>query len=103
MFGLQPTDLIGILIVALLIFGPSRLPQIGRALGSTMREFQNATREATESFREGVSAADTKPEEKKTPEEKQPHACRNCGHAIQPDMRFCPECGADQQLQATPG
>ncbi len=99
MFGLQPTDLIGILIVALLLFGPARLPQIGRALGSTMREFQNATREATQSFQEGVSVAEPGPEKKDNPVEKPGVVCRNCGYAIQPDMRFCPECGADQQAQ----
>ena len=39
-FGLQPTHLIVILVVALLIFGPSRLPEIGKAMGKTIREFQ---------------------------------------------------------------
>lgn len=90
MFGLQPTDLIGILIVALLLFGPSRLPQIGRALGSTMREFQNATREATQSFQEETRAVDAKPEEQATA------LCKNCSHPIQPGMRFCSECGTAQ-------
>ena len=39
-FGLQPTHLILILVVALLVFGPSRLPEIGRSFGSMLREFQ---------------------------------------------------------------
>jgi sec-independent protein translocase protein TatA len=50
MFGLQPTHLIIILVVALLIFGPARLPEIGRAFGKTIREFQSATKEVTESI-----------------------------------------------------
>ena len=33
-----------ILIVALLIFGPSKLPEIGRAAGNSLREFKNATK-----------------------------------------------------------
>ncbi|WP_249871819.1 twin-arginine translocase TatA/TatE family subunit [Oceanobacillus saliphilus] len=37
--------LILILIVALIIFGPSKLPEIGRAFGSSLREFKHATRD----------------------------------------------------------
>ncbi|MEW5721109.1 MAG: twin-arginine translocase TatA/TatE family subunit, partial [Chloroflexota bacterium] len=37
-FGLQPTHLLIIVVVALLIFGPSRLPEIGKAMGKTIRE-----------------------------------------------------------------
>ncbi|MBS4206270.1 twin-arginine translocase TatA/TatE family subunit [Lederbergia citrea] len=32
-----------IAIVALLIFGPKKLPELGRAAGKTLREFKNAT------------------------------------------------------------
>ncbi len=34
--------LIAILIVALLVFGPKRLPEIGRSLGKGMREFKDS-------------------------------------------------------------
>lgn len=37
-------SLILILIVALLIFGPSKLPEIGKAAGNSLREFKNATK-----------------------------------------------------------
>ncbi|MEH6995624.1 twin-arginine translocase TatA/TatE family subunit [Neobacillus drentensis] len=37
--------LILILIIALVIFGPSKLPEIGRAFGSTLREFKNSTKD----------------------------------------------------------
>ncbi|MGG0284384.1 twin-arginine translocase TatA/TatE family subunit [Peribacillus butanolivorans] len=37
--------LILILVIALIIFGPSKLPEIGRAFGSTLREFKNSTKE----------------------------------------------------------
>ena len=38
------TGLILILVVALLVFGPSKLPELGRAFGKTLREFKNATK-----------------------------------------------------------
>lgn len=37
--------LILILVIALIIFGPSKLPELGRAFGRTLSEFKSATRE----------------------------------------------------------
>ncbi|MFD2680030.1 twin-arginine translocase TatA/TatE family subunit [Bacillus seohaeanensis] len=39
-----PGSLILIAIVALLIFGPKKLPELGKAAGNTLREFKNATK-----------------------------------------------------------
>lgn len=47
MFGLGPTELIFILVIALLIFGPKKLPEIGAAIGKGIREFKRST-EGTE-------------------------------------------------------
>lgn len=46
MFGsLGMPELLIIAAVALLIFGPRRLPQMGKALGETIREFRNVGKE----------------------------------------------------------
>jgi sec-independent protein translocase protein TatA len=37
--------LILILIIALIIFGPSKLPEIGKAFGGSLKEFKNATKD----------------------------------------------------------
>lgn len=39
----SPTGLIIISVIALILFGPKKLPQFGRAIGSTLREFKSAT------------------------------------------------------------
>lgn len=39
---LQPTHLLFILVVALLVLGPKRLPEAGRALGKGIRDFRSA-------------------------------------------------------------
>ena len=39
-----PLSLIIIGIVALLVFGPKKLPELGKAFGSSLREFKNATK-----------------------------------------------------------
>jgi sec-independent protein translocase protein TatA len=39
---LQPTHLLFVLVVALLVLGPKRLPEVGRALGRGLRDFRHA-------------------------------------------------------------
>ncbi len=51
--ALSPLHLVLLMIVALLVFGPRRLPELGGAVGKTIREFQRSMAEA----RAGVSAA----------------------------------------------
>ncbi|MDF2722660.1 MAG: tatA [Paenibacillus sp.] len=44
--------LVLILIIALIIFGPSKLPELGRAFGRTLSEFKNSTRELVSADKE---------------------------------------------------
>lgn len=39
---LQPTHLLFILVIALLVLGPKRLPEVGRSLGRGLRDFKSA-------------------------------------------------------------
>ena len=41
-FGVGPVEIIIVLVIVLLIFGPKRLPDLGRSLGSGMREFKES-------------------------------------------------------------
>lgn len=58
--------LILILILALVIFGPKKLPEIGRAFGQTLREFKKSTKELTSDIHEELD--DTKVAIKKVTE-----------------------------------
>ena len=40
--SIGPTELIIVLVIVLVIFGPKRLPGLGRSLGSGMREFRDS-------------------------------------------------------------
>ncbi|HEY8394432.1 MAG TPA: twin-arginine translocase TatA/TatE family subunit [Thermaerobacter sp.] len=42
--------------IALLLFGPARLPEVGRSLGRAMREFRNAVRSMSDDEDEGRPA-----------------------------------------------
>lgn len=43
MFNLGPGEIILILLAALLIFGPKKLPELGKSLGQGIREFRRGT------------------------------------------------------------
>lgn len=40
--GIGPMELVIVLVIALLVFGPKKLPDLGRSLGGGMREFRNS-------------------------------------------------------------
>lgn len=48
MFGLGTQELIIILIIVLVLFGASRLPEIGRGIGQAIKNFKKATSEPDE-------------------------------------------------------
>ena len=57
MFGIGVPELILILIIGLVVFGPGKLPEVGRAVGKSIREFKKATTAVTEE----LEAAPEKP------------------------------------------
>jgi TatA/E family protein of Tat protein translocase len=54
MFNLGPGELAIILVLALLVFGPKKLPEIGKGVGQALREFKRASRDLMESFNEAM-------------------------------------------------
>ena len=51
MEGLSPLHLIIVLVIAVLVLGPGKLPEVGAALGKTIREFRKATSDIQDSVR----------------------------------------------------
>lgn len=45
---LQPTHLLVILVIALLVFGPKKLPELGQGLGKGIRSFRESMKAASE-------------------------------------------------------
>lgn len=55
MFGrLGIWELVLILVIALVIFGPAKLPEVGKALGRGLREFRDATRKLGDDIEEAT-------------------------------------------------
>ncbi len=65
---LSPTHLVFILLIVLILFGPGKLPELGKGLGKGIREFKSAMRGEME----GSSDAKAKEEAKKAEDEKKP-------------------------------
>lgn len=60
-FGLGPMELVVVLLVAFLLLGPSKLPEIGQTLGKAIREFRKATRDIGEDISQGLARVEDKP------------------------------------------
>ena len=65
MFGIGAGEFVIILIVGLIVFGPSKLPEVGRGLGKLLREFRKAQAALSETLNE-----DLEPVKKPAPVEK---------------------------------
>ncbi len=77
MFGIGAPELVIILVVALVVLGPKRLPELARGLGRTLGEFRRATSGITEELsnaritleeevRQAEQTAQQEPEEEKS-------------------------------------
>lgn len=64
MFGIGVQELIIIAIIALLIVGPKKLPDLAKTLGKGFRDFKNATEGVTEDLKDALKEEDrSKPDD----------------------------------------
>ena len=59
-------------VIALIVFGPHRLPEIARSIGKTIAEFKRQASDVREEFRSGLEQDE--PEDEKPADEKPAHA-----------------------------
>jgi len=55
MFNIGPLELMVILVIALLVVGPSRLPEVGRSIGRGIREFRRAQEEVQKTIQSALN------------------------------------------------
>ena len=59
--NIGPAELIVIFVVALLVFGPNKLPEISRQVGKAIREFRRVQSSLTDDFKDAFSEEPPKP------------------------------------------
>jgi sec-independent protein translocase protein TatA len=115
--ALQPAHLILVLALVLIIFGPGKLPQLGKSLGDGIREFRRGTDgeaaadpepidaapSAAKTVDATVVASTTSPVTGSSSTASAPSsvapadsACQSCQSPLAADARFCGSCGAAQ-------
>lgn len=102
-FGLGTPELLIILVIAVVIFGPQQLPKLGKMFGKTMKEVRTGIDEATQEANaegeeapaaEEAAAAPSEPSESGDKKD----GCIACGAKLpSADAKFCNECGAAQE------
>jgi sec-independent protein translocase protein TatA len=91
MIGLfQPWHLMVTLVIVMMVFGPGKLPQLGRALGDGLRELKRAGAGDAPS---GLSAH-AEPSVEQFTVVASATVCPSCARAVVRDQRFCGACGA---------
>jgi sec-independent protein translocase protein TatA len=84
MFGYNFTTLIIILVIALLLFGPRRLPELGESIGKAIKSFKKAHDDP-----ESMAAKPEIPPSTTA----QAATCPQCHKALTGEFAFCPHCG----------
>jgi sec-independent protein translocase protein TatA len=96
-----PLELIVVAVIALLIFGPSKVADVGGALGKSIREFRTASKEdvGAPSILLTSAPADSAPAQVAAPlasnaATESVRFCTECGIQNRADQKFCSNCGA---------
>ena len=61
LFGMGTFEILTILVVATLVFGPNRIPEFARKAGQFLRSFRQVTTDMTKEFTKAIDSAPTKP------------------------------------------
>ena len=64
---LGPLEIMTVAVIALVVFGPQRLPEIARNIGKAVNEMRRMSAEMRSELREGMSAADADEDEAPEP------------------------------------
>lgn len=97
MFGISFEELLVLMILALILFGPEKLPEYSAKLGRMVAKLRQASSEVTEQIQTSIY----QPPATAGKEYPQETFCHQCGQHLEPTFTFCPKCG--RRLQESSG
>src|SRR5262245_247505 len=100
LFGIGAGELFLILVLALVVIGPERLPEVAGQLGRTVAELRHQANQLTSEFQRSLEVAAQERKEQRAADAAPGSApltgayCSRCGVQAAAGARFCGSCGA---------
>lgn len=98
-FGIGLPEMMLIFVLALLIFGPKKLPEIGKTLGKTLRSFQDASNSFQDEFRKEAEALENATKQTMTATLEPPAAIAPAADPIE-DAVIQPDAATSEPIEA---
>jgi len=97
---LQPWHVIVILVIVLVIFGPGKLPMLGKAVGDTVKDFKKAVSDEPKPEDETAAVAPAAVAQAAVAAAPAPamRECSTCHKPLPVGDKFCGACGSQQQV-----
>jgi TatA/E family protein of Tat protein translocase len=105
MAGLTPAHLLIILVIALIVIGPGKLPEVGAAIGKSFKEFQKAVgpmQEAASALTNPLAQLTQPAPPAATPPAAQPIYAAPVAPVVQPPVQYQPVMGVVEAAPAQP-
>jgi sec-independent protein translocase protein TatA len=95
--GIDLPEILIILVLALILFGPEKLPEYAAKVGRFVAHMRQASSEVTKPLHQALNQSPLNEDFAKPFPTPTPllvdHFCHQCGHTLEPDFMFCPKCG----------
>ncbi len=94
--GIDLPEILVLLILALILFGPEKLPEYGAKLGRLVARLRQAGAEVTQPLKQTLQEDFSPPASYF-----RSNFCPYCGHSLESDFLFCPRCGRRVEKEGT--
>jgi Tat protein translocase TatB subunit len=96
LFGIGLPELLLIMVLALVVVGPERLPEVASQVGRTVADLKRQANQLTAEFQQSLEAATQERKEQRLGATAPLAAryCSQCGMAAPEEARYCASCGA---------
>ena len=100
MFGISFEELVLLLVLALILFGPERLPEMAQKLAHWLAKLRQASSDVTQQYQQYLNPALPPPTPDAHPHEE--FTCPHCAHTSEQRFTFCPHCGRRHEEEKPP-